>query len=102
MRPLMGCAALLIVTGTFIYANADHREYYQSNHGDGLKNDCSFTNEDYAFTMVYCGHELAESVFVCNYYLSPTKQRQCAQISSTYGVCGDKSGELELIHVCYL
>lgn len=102
LKPLLGCAALLTVIGAFLYVNADHEEYYQSNDDSGARNDCSFTNEDYAFTLVYCGIEWKHTTKICNYYLSSQQQESCAQASSFRNTCGGHSSHLELIHVCYL
>tara|TARA_R100001510_G_C7619280_1_gene180597 strand:- start:507 stop:839 length:333 start_codon:yes stop_codon:yes gene_type:complete len=102
LKPLFGCVALLTAIGTFIYANVDHQLYYQSNHDGGLKNDCMFTNEDYAFTLVYCGNDWVETTFICNYYLPSHDQGDCIQLSSAKSRCNDHRDELELIHACHI
>lgn len=100
LKPLAGCIAIIAAASTFIYASGYHPKYYQSNHAS-LERDCMFTNDDYAFTMVFCGDEHNHTTSICNYYLSANEQGECSQLSSsTHVTC--REGELELIHVCYL
>ena len=103
LKPLFGCVALLTAIGTFVYANTDHQQYYQSNHDGGLKNDCSFTNEDYAFTLIYCGDAWVHTSTICNYYLPSHEQTHCIQLSTAQSTCNNHSNsKLELVHACHL
>ena len=100
LKPLLGCAALIAAASTFVYAIGYHPKYYQSNHASPEK-DCMFTNDDYAFTNVYCGDQHDHTASICNYYLPSREQVDCSPLSSsTLVVC--REGDLELIHVCYL
>ena len=102
LKPLFGCAALVGVVWLFVYNSMYHPEYYQSNADDGSRNDCSFLNDDYAFSMVYCGEQWQASKHLCNYYKSSREQGDCYPASFVEGACDDQGGELELIHICYL
>ena len=102
LKPLFGCAAIFAVIGLSVYANMDHPLYYQSNFDDGRKNDCMFTNDDYIFSMVYCGSEWLDSVKICNYFKSTIEQKDCHQASSVEGACNGHRDDLDLIHVCLL
>ena len=97
LRPIAGCMVLFAIIGLFFYLNADWPRYYQSND-DHAPNDCDIQNDDYVATTIWCESEWVDSAKICDYYKSAHEQKDCIQLSATYGSC-HKSG-LELIHVC--